>query len=254
MNADAPPRPALLVVRPAALARRMAPVLEAAGFDCVVFPVLEIGPAPDPVALDAALAHLPECTLAAFVSPSSVDAAFSVVGHWPEGMRFAAVGEGTAMALREHGAERVIAPAGRGDAQALLELPELIALGTPRAIVFRGAQGSGRLAAGLREAGREVHEAVCYSSSPARPDAEPVLRLLQAGRLHGIVAGSSRTLRALRDAVGPDALALLDRLAVFVPHQRVADAAKALGWAVAEVAGPGDARLASGMQSFFAKV
>ena len=254
MNTDAPTRPALLVVRPAALARRMARVIEAAGFDCIVFPVLEIGPAPDAAALEAALARLPECALAAFVSPSSVDAAFAIVGSWPGGMRFAAVGEGTAMALREHGVERVIAPTGRGDAQALLGLPELVALAAPRVMVFRGAKGSERLAAGLRDAGREVHEAVCYSSSPATPDAEPVLRLLHAGRLHGIVAGSSRTLRALRDAVGPDGLALLDRLAVFVPHQRVADAAKALGWAAAEVAGPGDARLVSGMQSFFAKV
>lgn len=254
MSAHAPRRPALLVVRPAALVRRMAPVLEAAGFDCVAFPVLEIGPAPDPAALDAALARLPDCTLAAFVSPSAVDAAFGVVGNWPAGMCFAAVGEGTAMALREHGVERVIAPAGRGDAQALLALPELVALPARRAMVFRGAQGSGQLAAGLRESGREVHEAVCYDSSPASPDPEPVLLLLHAGLLRGVVAGSSRTLRSLRDALGPEALPLLDPLPVFVPHQRVADAAKALGWQVAEVAGPGDARLISVMQSFFAKV
>lgn len=254
MSADAPRRPALLVVRPAALARRMVPVLDAAGFEAVVYPVLEIGPAPDPAALDAALSQLPACALAVFVSPSAVDAAFAEVAAWPDGIFFAAVGEGTATALREHGVARVTAPPDRGDAQALLGLPDFAALAAPRVMVFRGAQGSGRLATGLRQAGREVHEAVCYSSSPAAPDPEPVLGLLRAGRLHGVLAGSSSTLRALRDALGPDALPLLDRLVVFVPHQRVADAAKAMGWSVAEVAGPGDARLVSGMQSFFAKV
>ncbi len=254
MSGNAPSRPALLLARPAALARRIAPVLDAAGFDSVVYPVLEIGPVPDPVALDAVLSRLPACTLAAFVSPSAVDAAFEAVAGWPEGIAFAAVGEGTAAALREHGVARVIAPPDRGDAQALLESPDLAALAAPHVMVFRGAQGSGRLATGLREAGREVHEAVCYSSSPTRPDPAPVLGLLRAGRLHGVLAGSSRTLQALRDALGPDALPLLDRLVVFTPHQRVADAAKGMGWSVAEVAGPGDARLVSGVQSFFAKV
>ena len=120
----------ILVTRPAAQAGRLAELIAAQGGEPILFPLLEIGPAVDPLPLQQAIARLDSYAFAVFVSPNAVDYALPVLlahGPWPATLTPAAVGQGTARALAAHGVLGCVAPELRFDSEALLDLPELAA-------------------------------------------------------------------------------------------------------------------------------
>ena len=104
MNAGGPLAGRTIVVtRPLAQAAPLAGAIAAAGGTPLVFPLLEISAALDPAPLAAALADIKRYALAVFISPNAV--AYSVpallaLRPWPTGLQPAAVGQGTARALR----------------------------------------------------------------------------------------------------------------------------------------------------------
>ena len=79
----------ILVTRPAAQAGRLAELISAQGGEPVLFPLLEIGPAVDPLPLQQAIARLDKYALAVFISPNAVDYSVPLVlAHcpWPAGV------------------------------------------------------------------------------------------------------------------------------------------------------------------------
>ena len=65
---------------------------------------------------------------------------------------------------------------------------------------------------------------------------------------------SGEALENLRAMLGEDGAQCLKTTPLFVPHERIATAARALGVATVVVAGPGDEAMVAGLASFFAKV
>ena len=58
----------------------------------------------------------------------------------------------------------------------------------------------------------------------------------------------------LREMLGEGGTRCMQATPLFVPHQRIADAARALGVETVVLTGPGDEGLVAGLVSFFAKV
>jgi len=209
----------------------------------VLFPVIEVVPVETPVALT----QLPLADWLVFISPSAVRMALAAVGALPQSARLAAVGQGTARALRENGYATVLCPSAGADSEALLALPELQSLAGRRVILFRGEGGRDLLAATLAARGAEVIDAVCYRRVVSVCDAAPVQAMLRAGQIDAVSVTSREILDALLAKLGEDAARLVT-LPLFAPHPRIVQAARDRGMLhIIEIAS-GDAALLTALQ------
>jgi uroporphyrinogen-III synthase len=224
----------IVITRPQAQAAPLAEAIAAAGGNPLIFPLLEISPAADPQQLAEAAARLGDYSLAVFISPNAADHALPVLlarGPWPGGLIPAAVGQGTVKLLAERGLHGCIAPTGRFDSEALLDLPELAAgsVAGKRVAIFRGDGGRELLADTLRQRGATVDYISCYRRSGPAHGVMPLLTAWRAGRLDAITASSSEGLRYLVDLLDVEGRAFLQKTPLFVPHARIAENARALG-------------------------
>src|SRR5581483_4058778 len=109
----------VLLTRPRAQADDFADKLRAAGFEPILFPVIEIRPVEDNTALKRAIEHLEKYAWVVFTSVNAVDVVFShphplPLSLWERsaegGVRVAAIGPKTAVTLRQHGIEPDFVP------------------------------------------------------------------------------------------------------------------------------------------------
>lgn len=228
----------------------------AAGGKAVLLPLLEIAELPADPACARALAALDDAALAIFISPNAV--AFGVPRvlaqrPWPAGLAVAAVGEGTARALRDLGFNEVIVPATGFDSEALLACPALsaTAVAGKNILLFKGEGGRDLLAATLTERGARVLPAPCYRRLPPRGELGGILLSLHAaGQLDGIVLSSSEAVRHLGALLPPGERAWLAEIPVFCPHRRIAEAAAAIACKKICLTPPGDAGILAGLSEY----
>jgi len=242
----------VVITRPVSAAQPLAALLEREGARTFVFPALSIEPMELSQASADALAQLPHCSLAIFVSANAVTAGLSAArraGPWPATARVAAIGEATARALREEGFQEVIAPRERHDSDALLALPALGAVKGARILVFRGEGGREQLRTVLGARGAAVSYVECYRRTRREADAEPLREAWRRGEVHAVSALSGETLENFITLVGEDASALYARAALVVPHEAIAAHPDARRFARTVVARPGAAGLIEALQS-----
>jgi uroporphyrinogen-III synthase len=164
----------LLVTRPAAQAEEWVARLAAAGLDAEALPLIDIAPAPDPAAVEAAWAGLAREALVVFVSANAVDAFFGAGGHaWPPAVLAGSTGPGTTRALLAHGVDVAViveppADAPQFDSEALWARLQPMAWEGRRVLVVRGNGGREWLGDRLREAGAAVQQLTAYQRLPPR--------------------------------------------------------------------------------------
>lgn len=242
----------ILITRPAGLVDGLAARLKAIGVEPLTLPLIEIAPPPDPATLAAVLSRLPDCQWAIFVSPSAVRmgllAVSEVLSTFPKSVCLAAVGEGSAKPLREALDRVVLIPAEGADSEGLLACPELQALAGQSVMLFRGVGGRTLIADTLAARGATVMHAVCYERRRLTPD---ITDLLVRWRLCGVDAvsvTSTEILDQLVRVLGEAGRELLQATTLFVPHPRIAAAARACGIRDVRLTGPGDAGLVASVQ------
>jgi len=242
----------VVITRPAAQAAALAQRVAAAGHEAVVFPLLAIDPLPDQSALRAALADVSPYALVAFVSPNAIDAACAIRSEWPREVTLAVVGEGSRAALARHGITdanaTIVSPA-----NTLLETLDLDRLRGGRALIVRGETGRELLGDALRGAGMQVQQLAAYRRSiPPLDDGRrrQLLRLLDADSIWIIT--SSEALRGLigmaTQAGGRDCVVKLQQMRLLVPHERIEETARELGFSSVALTGSGDEALLAALQ------
>jgi len=247
----------ILITRPREHAPALAELIVAAGGEPVLFPTIEIALPDDLGAAQRTIDGLDRFQLAIFVSPTAAIRGFEMVSasrSWPEGLRVAAVGAGTARMLGECGFCGVISPSGLADSEALAALPELGNVRGRSIVIFRGQGGREWLRSRLQARGALVEYAECYRRVRPNADAEP---LLARWRHHGIDAVSITSTEGLDNLVqmlGAEGGNRLRATPVFAPHPRIALAAENLGIRKVLVTGRGDDQTVAGMAAFFARV
>ncbi|MEW5873204.1 MAG: uroporphyrinogen-III synthase [Chloroflexota bacterium] len=172
----------VLITRPRAQADAFAENLRSAGFEAVYFPVIEIHPFENNVALQRSLAKLACYDWLVFTSVNGVEAVWNALtgmglAHIPENIRVAAIGPKTAKALESHGVFPAFVP---NEYVAEAILPGLDDLRgrwvlLPRAEIAREA-----LPEAIVQAGGVAHEIAVYRTLPAEPDPQG-LSALRAG-------------------------------------------------------------------------
>jgi len=248
---------AVLVTRPAGLSGHLSELLHAQSCEAILLPAIEMLPPDDPARLEAIIGRLDSFQIAVFISPSAVARAHTAVSAtrgWPTGLRYAAVGGGTAKALRDIGIAGVLAPEGRGDSEALAALPELADVAGQRIVIFRGQGGREYLREALEGRGAYVEYAECYRRAVPTTDTAPLIERWRGGGIDAVCITSAQGLDNLLALLGPVGAALLRATPVFVPHPRVADAARRLGVLQVMVTDPADEGLVAALAAFFARV
>ncbi|MFZ6767166.1 uroporphyrinogen-III synthase [Undibacterium sp. Di26W] len=259
-GSDGRDRRAVIITRPAAQAEDFARRLQAMGRDCVLFPLLEIQPLPDESHLIAEIAHLQEYALLAFVSPNAIDAFFRHVSQYPKEIPIAVMGEGSRQRLAEYGLNdqtaTIIRPRNqlKTDSETLLDELDCAALQDKKVLIVRGESGRELLADALRARGIEVRQLAAYRRVAPQLDAGRTqqLRLLLEQENQWVVT-SSEALRNLLhdvDALGlPDGVAKMQRQVLLVPHSRIEETAKSLGFQFITLTASGDEQLLVALQS-----
>lgn len=243
----------IMVTRPAHQAGPLARMIRERGGEPVLFPTIEIRPAPDPQPLERAVADRAEFDLAIFASSNAVAAAWPrlvAAGGLPPRVLLAAVGEGTAAALRHAGAAHVITPAHGADSEALLAEPALSEVAGRRVALFSGVGGREVLATELTGRGAIVDVVPCYERVRPGIATAPVRARIASGTLSAITATSSEGVRNLYAMLAADAAALA-AIPHVVPHDRIALAARECGAATVRVSGSGDAAMLSALVALF---
>ena len=250
----------VVITRPLSQAAALAERVAALGHDAVLFPLLDIQPLPDQSALRAALADVSRYALVAFVSPNAIAAACAVRADWPRGVTLAVMGEGSRAALARHGVDErnatIVSPANmeRTDSQTLLETLDLASLHGKRALIVRGETGRELLGDALRSAGMDVAQVAAYRRSIPPfdpPRRQELARLLALDSVWVIT--SSEALRGLLDMAkaldGEAGVVSVQQKRLIVPHVRIEETARALGFHSVTLTGSGDEALIAALQS-----
>ncbi len=243
---------AIVVTRPAHQAQALARAIEDAGGRAILFPAIEIRDVEDLAPFVRVVEELEEFDLAVFISPNAAERAIGMILErraLPAGLKLAAIGSGGVRALAARGVSGVIAPPERYDSEALLELPEVAS--ARRVAIFRGAGGREHLGEALRARGATVAYAECYRRCRPDLDPKPLLDAWSRREIAALAVTSSEGLRNVFDMVGEPGRAHLQRTALFVPHPRIAQAARDLGVRTVVVTGPGDDGLLAGLAAYF---
>jgi uroporphyrinogen-III synthase len=246
----------VLVTRPIEQADRLMRRLQALGARPMLFPALEIAAVRQPELLDRLLAGVERYDWLLFVSPTAVEYGLAAlrrsgVGKLPGRLRLAAVGSGTAAALRAAGLTEIVAPETGADSEHLLALTEFAEMRGRRILIFRGAGGRELIAATLRERGAQVDYAECYRRVCPGGDPLPLRQALVEGHLQAVTVFSGETLDNLLKLAGDAARQTLLALPLFVPHPRIAEQARALGFARPLLTESGESGVLAGLVEYF---
>ena len=247
----------IVITRPRENAPALAERIRDAGGEPLLFPTIEILPPERPDKVAQAIARLDEFHMAVFISPIAALRAHAMVRasrSWPDALRVAAVGEGTAQVLRECGFRNVISPREGADSESLAALDELRDVRGRAVVVFRGQGGREWLRGALEQRGARVEYAECYRRARPAADAGWLLARWQTGGVEAVSLTSSEGLANFVAMLGPTGAGYLRATPVFVPHPRIELAARDLGIRTVIVTGQGDDRSVAEMASFFARV
>lgn len=239
----------IVVTRPRDQADGLAASLLALGANPVLLPLLEIAAAPDQAALQAFVQSAASYQLLIFISPNAVHYGMAALHQIPHGVRVAAVGQGTAKALRTKHVTKVIVPTERFDSEGLLALPELQQVGGWRIAILRGDGGRELLGETLASRGAQVEYVTCYQRSKPKLDAAA----WQAAQPDVIAVTSSEALTHLWQGLGEVAATLARTVTLFVAHPRIAEIAQSQGWQHVVITAAGDDGMSEGLVAWAAQ-
>ena len=236
----------IVVTRPREQAAGLVQRIEQLGGTPQLFPLLEIAAVRDDRALREQISSLKQTDLAIFISPNAVRYGMEAIrasGDMPASLRIASVGQGSAKALRELGIEHIIAPIERFDSESLLALTEMQEVAGKRVMIFRGDGGRELLGDTLKARGAQVEYVTCYLRSKSDVDVSTLLRTTP----HAITVTSSEALSHLREMLDEAQRRVVYGITLLVPHERIAEAARQLGWQQVIVTASGDDGMMSGL-------
>ena len=245
----------VVVTRPRGQAEGLAQRIRDAGGEPLGIPAIEIRDLADLAPFHAVADRLASFDLAIFVSRNAVRKALEMLRArrgmepWPAQLKVAAIGQGSREELEAQGFAEVIAPPAQSDSEALLALPELVAVSGRRIVIFRGDGGRKLLGETLAARGASVEVAACYHR--VRPEEGDRLRGEWAGGVDAVTVSSAEGLANFLGMLGEGAARQMTGVALFVPHPRVAEAALRLGLGRAIVAGPRDAEMVAALVAYF---
>jgi len=222
----------VLVTRPEHQAGNLSRLIEQRGGVAVRFPTLEIVSRDDD-RIKSTLANLDGFQWVVFISANAVNFALKAnSGKIPrtKSVRFAAVGQATAQAMKMAGLPVDLVPEYGYNSEALLEMPQLQQVEGQNCLIVRGEGGREQLATTLRSRGAEVDYLEVYKRIIPRMDSSPVVELLAQHRLDVITVTSAEALQNLSLMLGEKNNKLLSLIPLVVVSDRIRCLAADMGF------------------------
>jgi len=163
-----------------------------------------------------------------------------------------APGPGTAAALRAVGIADVRVPATTMDSDGLLALPMLTAVAGKSVVIFRGGSGRDLLRDALIARGAKVLLVDCYRRARPASGTAGLLEAWREDRVDAVTITSSEGLANLWTMLDAEGRGRLAATPVFVPHPRIAEAARRIGLTKVVATPPADAGLLASLLEYFA--
>lgn len=251
MNARPLANRRFLVTRPENQSDHLATLLETAGAQAVLAPMIAIGQATDPAALDRVLARLADFDLAVFISPTALDEVAKRLPSWPDELPAAVIGLGSRDRAAALGIRDIICPETQFDSEALLAEPDMQTVASKRVVLFRGNGGRELLAETLTARGAIVEVVEAYRRLPPAMTGEG-LALTLADALDGVIVTSSESVHNLFSLADDKTSAKLSSLLFFASHPRVAEVARQHGVSRVLLTAAGDAGIVATLNECFA--
>jgi len=227
----------LLVTRPALQAPELVGLLAERGIGAISVPTVEIAPAPPGGALDDAIRSLDG---AAWLVITSVNGAAALLGRLvalgsslPNGVRLAAVGPGTAGALRRGGLQVDHVPSRYRTVAIADGLGEVAG---KRVVLARADAATRDLRDALVHRGALVEEVIAYRTVEGPAAARDTVRAALAQPLHGVTFTSGSTVRGLIALLSPPEALRATSLPAYCIGPVTAEVARHAGFAVPVVA------------------
>jgi uroporphyrinogen-III synthase len=246
----------VIVTRPSEQAEGLCRLIDAAGgrvLRCPAVELVAIDDASITVLVDGGLRQL---DVAIFVSANAVRFSFAMLRGraagfgWPEALPTLAVGSATARALEAEGVVRPQVPSS-WDSEGLLAMPVLSRVEGRRIALFRGVGGRRLLEDTLRERGAELVVVESYRRRLPGTHRTPLLAALRQGVVDAVTVSSMEVLRNVSRLAGKTWSAALRAIPVFVPNQRVRDAAAEMGFLEPVATGVADEDVARALVAYF---
>jgi uroporphyrinogen-III synthase len=264
----------VVLTRPLSQCAAMLTTLQTSGRKVVHFPMFDIAPLRDETKLTQILLRLSDYALVVFVSPAAIRMCLSqpyFQEHaWPKDLAIAVMGAGSRATLHEFGISSenytVISPSNteRTDSETLLDDLDLAQLQDQKVLLIRGETGRELFADALRQAQIAVDVVAAYRRVIPEFDsvrAETLRRLIeqvseqvseQERQPTAWVITSSEVLSTLLKWASclalPDAVVKMQQQKLFVPHFRIAQTAKELGFHSITLTASGDENLLVALQ------
>lgn len=231
----------IVITRPRAQASASAAWFESFGASVITFPVLEIEALPDAI-IDEHFSRrdLSAANTIIFVSANAAEFGVSAIenrGGFPSGAAIFAIGSATAARLQDHGLANIESPAHGNDSEALLALPQLQNVQGQKIVIVRGISESGgraHLKQTLRTRGASVSMLECYvrrSILAGEALRAELKAALNERKIHAFSVLSVETLHSLvLNLTDANMAEGLSECMMLVPHPRVAEAAREIGF------------------------
>ncbi|MFZ6816984.1 uroporphyrinogen-III synthase [Undibacterium sp. Ji22W] len=254
----------VVITRPLHQAQHLVDLLQQVGRPSVVFPMFEIETILENPELDQALCDLKNYALLMFVSPNAVDALLNRITDtswcWPSTTAIAVVGAASRQALLKHGideaAVRIISPTNteRTDSETLLEELDLVALRGQKVLIVRADSGRDFFADALSNAQIHVQSITAYRRvTPVFDESKKQELETYLNAACAWVITSSAVLKTLLgwcvQLDQDNAVAKMQQQHLYVPHFRIAEVARELGFKHISLSASGDEKLLLALQS-----
>ena len=223
----------VLITRPKPAGEILLQKITAAGTHAVFFPTIDFLPPHDPAAFEQAIDELDTLYWLIFISPQSVYAASPLIHErWPilpPRLKIAAVGAGTAAALRQEKFPAVLYPIEKWDTEGLLEMPEFQFIADQRIGIARGEDGREVLADTLAKRGATILPIIAYQRVLPKTDVNNTLTMLHNNEIDVVVCTSVDGLQNLVTMLQAG-LQKLHQVPLIVISSRMLAQAKELGF------------------------
>ena len=258
----------VIITRPAKHAQRLQEGLQQCGREVVMFPLFDIVLNAETSQIDACLRSLRDYRLVIFVSPNAIDACFTRLASmglaWPHQVAAGVMGEGSRQALASYGLHaenaHIFYPTHpeRTDSETLLAVLDLSDLRGGKVLIIRGDSGRDFLADALQLQGVVVEQIAAYQRQIPAFDEErqQQMRALLSQENDWVIT-SSAVLRTLlewccqldAEDTTCNAVVKMQQQHLVLPHFRIAEVAKNLGFSRVTLSASGDEKLLLALQS-----
>jgi len=224
----------VLVTRPDPEGSILCQRLEDAGIPAFHLQTISFASAPHPDEFAQAIECLGEQDWLIFISPQAVYASLPAIQQrwraFPETVKIAAIGAGSAQALEKAGYQVDIYPSANWNSEGLLNLPVFKNIKDQHVAIIRGLGGRELLDHMLAERGAHVLPVIAYERLLPQVDMTPYLALLRDARLFAIICASFEGVKNLKSLFGPSVWPTLKQIDLIVVSERIKILAQDLGF------------------------